>query len=315
MKKLLVPFLLLVLLSACKTDGENLQGFVDADPVFLNTPVSGRLVELPVAAGTKIAAEQKVFKLSDEALDRHIDALSADLAMNKALLVDAQSGQRQSVIEVIKTQVSQAQASFDLATKNYRRATELKEKGAIDQESFDTYYKEKIRSEAVLNEAKANLKDAKLGARSEIVKAKISAVEISKKNLEKAKVQLSQMVVKAPVSGYILDTYYSNGEWVPAFKPVASLIVPEKYSVKFYLPLKLLATANVGTKFKFYVPGVNKYFTASIRTISQEATYTPPMVFADNNTSKFVYLVKANIEATDLSLFKLGQPVSVIWSS
>lgn len=310
MKRLLAAIFLL-LLSSCKFSTTKYQGFIDADLVYLNSPVAGRLVTLEAIEGANIKAGSQVYSLYDTSLEDKASMLSADLARNKAILADSVKGIRISALKVLEANLEQSKASYNLSLKRYERAIKLKDKGVIDQDSFDSYKSDKERLEALVLEAEANIKEQKKGARSNLVIANEAAVTSSEYNLKQVKSKLNQQHVVAPISGTILETYYQIGEWVPAFKPVASLMDKTKMYVKFYLPIEELENIKIGKEINLLTTN-NMKLKAAVSFISSEATYTPPMVFSDNNSHKFVYLVKALI-SSDYNELHLGQPITIIW--
>lgn len=81
--------------------------------------------------------------------------------------------------------------------------------------------------------------------------------------------------------------------------------------VKFYLPIEELENIKIGKEINLLTTN-NMKLKAAVSFISSEATYTPPMVFSDNNSHKFVYLVKALI-SSDYNELHLGQPITIIW--
>ena len=311
MKKKCLLSLLVLCLASCKLSNTKLQGFIDSDPIYLNSPVSGRLVKLNIADGDYVNSGESAFILHDGSLKDKEQTLVAELNRNKAILADSTQGMRQSALLVLEANLEQAQARYDLAIARYERALKLKDKGAIDQDKFDGYKFEKIRLAAQVAEAKANIIEAKKGARVNLKKANEAAVIASEFNLKQLQSKLKQQIGIIPKPGYILDTFYSVGEWVPSFKPIASLVDPNDLFIKFYLPISLLRQVNVGDEIDYQIYGSNKLHKAKVSFISSEATYTPPMVFSDDNNEKYVYLVRAKVNKS--KLLRLGQPVTVIW--
>ena len=309
MRKLLIVLTPLILFS-CKSS-HSLQGFVETDPIYISSPIGGKLINLNVSGGDQVTYGGELFVLHDAALVDQENVLKAELNRNKALLSDSSKGMRQSALEVLMANLEQAEASYNLAVKRFERAKKLSNKGAIDQDSYDNYNFDMIRLSAVVSEAKANIEDAKKGARSSLQEANEAAVTASEFNLRKIRTKLKQQHVYAPISGSILDTFYSTGEWVPAYTPIVSLVNPNNIYIKFYLPIAMLSDLKVGDIVAYKTFANNEVNEAKVTFISSTATYTPPMVFADNNNSKYVYLVKAKV-AGDIKI-ALGQPVTVNW--
>ena len=300
-------------LSGCRLGAPILQGYVEAEPIWLNTPVSGQVQSLMVERGDAITEGALVYRLEDPKLTSEFQAKQAEVSRAQAILLDSEQGQRETVMQGLAAEVKQAQSAYDLASLQYKRALSLHQKEAITDADYDKAVQEKARLEAVLSQAKANYAEGELGARSELVAANKAALAMSQYYLQQAQTQLAQMEVAAPANGFILDTYYTVGEWVKPMQPVVSMVDPSQYVIQFYLPIEYLPEAQLGKTLSFAAVGSTTIYHATLTYISPEAAYTPPMVYADNNTSKFVYLVKAQIDPQVAASFRLGQPVTITW--
>jgi HlyD family secretion protein len=118
MKNLVASLLLVLALAGCDKPNERvLQGWVEADLVFVSPDEQGRVQNLKVREGDRVDAGQLLFSLD-------ADLQQADLAVRKASLVNAQQ-------------------AFD-------RAKELLSNAAGTRKTFDD-------AEAALRQAKANL--------------------------------------------------------------------------------------------------------------------------------------------------------------
>lgn len=313
-KNLLCIIAICVALSGCRFGETVLQGYVEAEPIWLNTPVAGQVQSIAVEVGDTIATGDTVYKLHDPLMDEKLQARYAEVARAKAILLDSEQGQRQSIMQALAAEVSQAQAAYDLAVLQYNRAQLLHKKAAITEVDYDKAIQEKVRYQAALAEAKAHYAEGEQGARAEVIVANKAALRISESHVQQIQSQLAQMQVTAPANGIILDTYFTVGEWVNPMQPVVSMVDPSQYMIQFYLPIDLLPGAKLGKQLSFSTLGSDTVYTATLKYISPEAAYTPPMVYADNNTSKFVYLVKAQLDPEISHHFRLGQPVRVVWN-
>ena len=50
----------------------------------------------------------------------------------------------------------------------------------------------------------------------------------------------------APVSGLVEDTFYAQGEWVPAGSPVVAMLPPQNIKVRFFVPEPQLGALKLG---------------------------------------------------------------------
>ncbi|MCK4609389.1 MAG: HlyD family efflux transporter periplasmic adaptor subunit, partial [Gammaproteobacteria bacterium] len=187
-------------------------------------------------------------------------------------------------------------------------------KGAIDKESVDTARSSYVRDLKKIKELNANLADAELGARENQIKAQAEAVKSAVANVKHAKWALDQKTMSAPVAGFIFDTYYRVGEYVPANQPVVSLLAPENIKLVFFVPEPILSTIAIGQKIQFNCDSCKAKTPATISFISSDAEYTPPVIYSKDTRVNLMYRVEAKI-APDIAVrFHTGQPIDVYLS-
>lgn len=124
---------------------------------------------------------------------------------------------------------------------------------------------------------------------------------------------LDSEVIRAPKSAQVEQRYYQAGEWVNTGSPVISLLTPEQYKLRFFVPETKLGIIKVGDSVQFECDGCNALQAATIRFIAQTAEYTPPILYTKEQRAKLVYLVEAL--PTDTHQLHAGQPVSLWLSS
>jgi HlyD family secretion protein len=117
-----------------------------------------------------------------------------------------------------------------------------------------------------------------------------------------------QKSVAAPVAGLVHDTYFVEGEWVPAGRPVASLLPPGNVKVRFYVPEAALSSMSLKKEIEVRCDGCTPA-QARISYISSQAEYTPPVLYSKESRHKLVFLVEARLESSPL---RPGQPVDVL---
>ena len=127
--------------------------------------------------------------------------------------------------------------------------------------------------------------------------------------LAQAAWRLEQKSVAAPVAGLVQDTFYVEGEWVGAGRPVASLLPPGNVKVRFYVPQTLLGSLQVGRVTEIRCDGCPAPIAAKVSFISSQAEYTPPVLYSKESRSKLVFLVEARPQGA--ARLHPGQPVDV----
>lgn len=124
---------------------------------------------------------------------------------------------------------------------------------------------------------------------------------------------LDSEVIRAPQSAQVEQRYYQAGEWVNVGAPVMSLLSPEQYKLRFFLPETTLGKIKLGDSVQFECDGCSAPQTATIRFIANTAEYTPPILYTKEQRAKLVYLVEAL--PADTSQLHAGQPISLWLSS
>jgi HlyD family secretion protein len=157
----------------------------------------------------------------------------------------------------------------------------------------------------------ADLQTAKLGSRSDQIAAADANVRALEAALAKAEWDLAQKRQSAPEAGLIFDTLYQQGEWVPAGRPVISLLPPANIKVRAFVPEVRIGTIRVGAPVKILVDGVREPFTGKVSFISPQAEYTPPVIYSQETRGKLVFMVEIVFDAAIAAKLHPGQPVDV----
>lgn len=120
---------------------------------------------------------------------------------------------------------------------------------------------------------------------------------------------LDSEAIRSPKAAQVEKRYYQAEEWVNAGAPVLSLVAPDQYKIRFYLPETALGSIKIGDPLHYQCDGCPKLQQATIRFIAHSAEYTPPVLYTKEQRAKLVYLVEASPEST--STLHAGQPVSI----
>jgi HlyD family secretion protein len=136
-------------------------------------------------------------------------------------------------------------------------------------------------------------------------------VEAARAVVAQAQWRLGQKDQPAPRSGLVQDTFFVPGEWVPAGKPVVSLLPPENVKLRFFVPEPLIGRLRTGQKVSAACDGCGNPVEATISYVAPKAEYTPPVIYSKEARAKLVFLVEARVAAADAVRLHPGQPVDV----
>jgi HlyD family secretion protein len=301
--------LAIALLAACDKRDDNVwQGYVEGEYVMLASPYAGQLQKLFVRRGEPVEAGKPVFVLEQEA-ERAARAEAQERVKNaQARLENLQAPRRPAEIAALREQVNQAKAAAEFSRTQLSREEDLMKKGYTTRPRLDEARASYQRDLARVKEAEAQLKNAlqPLGrdAEREAGEADMAAAKAA---LAQAAWRLEQKSVAAPVAGLVQDTFFVAGEWVPAGRPVASILPPGNVKARFYVPEALLSAMSIGRAVEIQCDGCPP-LEARVSYVSSQAEYTPPILYSKDARAKLMFLVEARLPDSPL---RPGQPIDV----
>ena len=300
----------LLMLAACQPEEPKLQGYVEGEFVMVASTTGGVLKTLDVQRGQTVAAGAALFSIDLTTLTAQRDAAKAEVAKAEADLADLKKGERAEEIEVILKQKEQAEATQLQAAAEYNRSLPLVKTGAVSKTEIDKLKMATDTAVARIAELEAQLKKSELGARIDKIDAAQAGVEMMKQKLAQADRWLVEAAPAALTAAKVEDTFYRPGEYVPAGKPVVSLLPPENVKLRFFVPQSQVAQLQMGQSVSASCDGCGEPLVAKITFIATEAEFTPPVIYSVESRQKLVFMVEAKTDTPDTRL-KVGLPVDV----
>lgn len=287
------------------------QGYVEADYVHVASPVAGALADLRVHRGQEVQQNATLFSLEQDYERAALAVATHTLKQSMDKLADAMKGQRPSELATAGAKLGQAEASLRLSRAEFERRQKLYAERTISGEEMDQARADYEVKTQQVRELASTLTTARLGQRSDTVSAAQAEVEAARARVEQAAWTLDQKTQTAPERALVFDTLFSQGEWVPAGKPVVVLLPPRNIKVRFYVPERDVAGLKVGQRLMVGMDGAARGVPARITYISPQAEYTPPVLFSSQSRSKLVFLIEAKPSPADAPRLHPGQPVDV----
>ncbi|WP_395646504.1 HlyD family secretion protein [Terricaulis sp.] len=265
-------FASLLLLAACgKQTSDAMQGYGEADYVYIASQETGVVAELLVREGDRVAAGAQVFRLDPQRLTYGAQSAAA---------------QRSALAEALQA----AQADLRLAQTNYTRSEELYRRGFLARARLDADREARNAADARVDQAQRQL--AAAGSEAGLASERVSDTQ-----------------GRAPLAGTIEQIYHRPGEVVPAGQPVAALLAPENMKVRFFAPQALLSRLPVGARVSVRCDGCEQAFEGRVSFVAQEPEFTPPVIYSLDQREKLVFLVEARFDAP--TAIRPGAPVDV----
>ena len=301
----------LVLLTRSGSDQGVVPGYLEADLVLVGSEKNGRIESLAVQEGDTVAKGDLVFTLESSEQEAELATRKARLAEAEARLADARAAlQRPREIEVLQSALVQAKAMQTKSQLNLDRVRSLYDKGGVSKAQLDDAIAQHDSNEASVDEARRRIEAANLPGRSGVIEAAAAAVTEARSALDEAQKSLAKRKVLAPAAGSVEEVYFRPGEVVNAGQAVVSLLPPGNLKVRFFVPETDRAALRTGETVAVSCDGCPSGLTATVRFISRDAEFTPPVIFSREQRRKLVFLVEAHPDERTAEL-TAGQPVSV----
>jgi HlyD family secretion protein len=299
------------LLAACSQPAnDGYQGYMEGEFVLLASPNAGQLQKLLVKRGERIETGKPVFVLEQE--NERAARLEAEQRVKtaQARVENLQGAHRVPEVEAARAQAAQARAARELSASQLAQQEKLFKGGFISQARLDEARSAYTRDTARVAESDAQVRNLRLplGRTAELEGAE-TEVGTARAALAQAEWRLAQKSIVAPAAGMVQDTFFVEGEWVPAGRPVASILPPGNVKARFYVPESALGALKIGQAVQISCDGCGTPVRATLSYVSAQAEYAPPLLYSKESRAKLVFLAEARPDAG--STLRPGQPVDV----
>ncbi|WP_457643422.1 HlyD family secretion protein [Persephonella sp.] len=322
-------------------------GRIDGDLTALNTKYPARVKKITVGEGDSIKKGQIVAVLESAEYQAQLKGIEAEISSKKSLL-EAKKVQlvilKETLPEDVKKAVSdleakryalsQIQQSIDTLVevvkqdkKDYRRIKELYQKNLVSQKKLEDIQlklktdKNKLKA---LKEQKKQLLEALKASESTVLQAKsvLKKIEATKKEIKalkdgiealqakklQIKTVISELTIRSPVDGYVVDKVANEGEVLGAGMVVVTVIDPKELYLKLYVDTRENGRIKIGDTGVIFLDGLpDRPIPATVVKIARKAEFTPKEVAVKEDRIQRVYAVHLKPEKPVPQL-KLGIP-------
>jgi HlyD family secretion protein len=304
---------LLVSLAGCGAapDPDLMSGYAEADLLFVAAPSAGTVRDLAVHRGDAVQSGQTLFALDTEAERLAVSAAQARQQRAEAQTANLRKGRRPAELQAIDAQLAQADAALAASGAQLDRQQRLVAQGFVSALQLDELRAAHDRDLARKRELTAQRSLALQSARQDEVAAAAAEARGSQSDVELAQWRAGQRLRQAPQPGRVFDLLVQAGEWVNAGTPVVALMTPQALKVRFFVPQAQLARVAVGRAVAVSCDGCPDSLRATVRWVSPQAEYTPPVIYSNASRSKLVFMVEADPDDGTRALLKPGQALDV----
>ncbi|MCG7404881.1 MULTISPECIES: HlyD family secretion protein [Caballeronia] len=299
-------------LAACShQDRDIYQGYVEGEFVYLGSSQSGKLTALSVARGQTLKAGTSAFMLESADETAALDQAQRQLTAAQSQLEDILTGKRAPEVASVRAQLAQARANARKAALQLSRDEAQFSAGGIAKGQLDDSRANADAAAAQVRDLAEQVDIARLPGRPQQIAAQRAQVAAAQAFVAQAQWKVDQKRVAAPADGLVYDTLYRVGEWVQAGSPVVQMLPPQNVKVRFFVAENTVGSLATGRAISIHCDGCTEDVPAKITYISNQAEYTPPVIYSNENRSKLVFMVEAHPQPADASKLHPGQPVGV----
>jgi HlyD family secretion protein len=184
--------------------------------INVNSKVTGRLAWIGVEKGDKVKEGQVLVRLEDQEFRANYDQAKGALDNARAYFDELQHGSRPEEIQQAQHNLDEARATLVNDKLSLDRMKELSSAGVVAQQVLDDATAKFDSDQQRVNSLDKAFQLMKIGPRQEEIARARGALAQAQGQLDYAKSQLDATVIRAPVTGTILDRTAEKGELITA---------------------------------------------------------------------------------------------------
>jgi HlyD family secretion protein len=187
---------------------------VAAHKIELASKVSGRVAWIGVDKGDRVSRGQPLVKLEDEEFRARVVEAQGQLNSLKARLAALENGSRPEETARSQAELEQVRADLDNARVSLNRIRTLVDQGIVARQSLDDAQAKYNAQTARYSSFEKSYQLVRTGPRFEDIEAMRAQVTQAEGSLALARSELENTIIRAPISGVILERNVERGEFV-----------------------------------------------------------------------------------------------------
>jgi HlyD family secretion protein len=184
--------------------------------INVNSKVTGRLAWIGVEKGDKVKEGQVIVRLENQEFRAAYLQAQGSVDNARAYLEELQHGSRPEEIQQAQHNLGEARATLANDKLTLDRTRELAANGVDSRQQLDDATAKYEADQQRANSLEKAFQLAKIGPRPEELLRAQGALDQARGQLEYARAQLDATVIRAPVTGTILDRTAEKGELITA---------------------------------------------------------------------------------------------------
>ena len=187
---------------------------VAAHKIQVASKVLGRVAWIGVDKGDKVREGQVIVRLEDEEYKAQLQQARGRQQALEAKLTELETGSRPEEVERSRADLDEARANVENAKVNLDRNERLAAEGVVAKQTLDDAKARYDRELARMNALQKTLELVRIGPRREQIDAVRGQLVEAKGSVAFFENQLTNTIIRAPVTGTILERAVEKGEFV-----------------------------------------------------------------------------------------------------
>lgn len=292
MKKTALLLLLAAGVYSCGKNGGEIRapGVVDGEIASVKALAAGTLERLLVREGQAVRGGDLIAEINRDKVRNGRE----DLALGEREIANSETRARE------KRQLLAANAAY--WQKQVQRFERLQRSQSISGDQ--------------LEKSRLQLKDAQTSLLE--LDRSLEALQIQKERTANKRQALDlaerDLLLRAPVSGVVLETFIDPGESVFPGVALVDILDLSSLFVDVFIEEKEIAALTLGQRAAILVDGLpGRTFSGVISYFGRKAEFSPKYIVSEKERQALLYQVKVRIDR-DLEVFKVGMPVTVVFA-
>lgn len=309
--------------AAAPSEVPRASGYVEGTDVHIASKVAGRIAEVRVVEGQRVAAGDVLVTLETTETDLALSKARADRGQADAQWRLLKAGSRPEDVQQAEAQAAAAtsdrraaEAEAVSARADAARFEQLLAANAGSRKEYDDAVARRDRADAALKAADdtrtaaaAVVDRLKAGARPEELQAAQSRVAAADAQIASLEHDKAEAVISAPLAGVISSRLVEPGELVGPRTPLLVMLDLDHAWANAYVEEPLVPKLRIGDP-ATVITDAGDRVSGRIAFISSEAEFTPRNAQTVDERAKLVYRVKVTVDNKD-GVLKPGVPVEV----
>lgn len=274
--------------------------------------VGGRVVSVNVDLGSFVQKGAVLVRLDDRDARLRLEQAQAQLDQAQTQVKQAEEkiglrpGQKFDPTQV--AEVASTKAALDLAEKQLKRFDRLIESGDVSRSSYD---QQKAQRDQLREQYAAALAQARQNYAA--IQTARAGVENAQAQVAQAKKGLTDVVVTAPISGFVSERPADLGEYIAPSSKVATIVRTNPLRVRIDVPEQAIGGVRVGQSVSINTSAYpNRNFNGRVARISPNLTATSRTLTVEAEVENPDNALKPGQFATVRILMPQTQPATLV---